>query len=119
MVAEKTFIVHPDKCTGCSICELICSLEQTGELRPKAARIRIMRNRELMVNIPVLKVGCDHCGGDPQCVANCPYDALEYVTWEKAALLRQEHLIGSIPVVLMEDSPVSQRGHEGGEGHVR
>jgi Fe-S-cluster-containing hydrogenase component 2 len=119
MTTDKTFIAHPGKCTGCSICELICSLEHTGEFRPKAAHIRIMRNRELMVNIPVLKVGCDRCGGDPQCVANCPYDALEYITWEEAARLRREHPIGSMPMVLMEDAAISQRTHEGGGNHGR
>jgi len=93
---EKVFIFHADKCTGCRVCELACSMVNEGEYNPKKSRIRIMRNMETDVNIPVLDVRCD--GSCPKCIEYCLARALESVAIEEAALVRKQHKIGTFPV---------------------
>lgn len=91
---EKVLIVDGDKCTGCQVCELICSMAKAAEYNPKRALIRIMKNRELDVNIPVISVGCDFCG---KCAEWCFPEALRFVSPEEAALIRKESSIGCFP----------------------
>lgn len=59
------------RCSGCRLCEVVCSLEHEGRIWPEASRIRVM---ELFpgVNIPVL---CSQCSDYP-CVKSCPINAL-------------------------------------------
>ncbi len=33
--------VNSNKCTGCMICELVCSIAKNEEVNPKRARIRV------------------------------------------------------------------------------
>lgn len=59
---EKVLIVDADKCTGCQTCELVCSMVRSGEYNPEKSLIKVMRNAELDVSIPVISVQCDFCG---------------------------------------------------------
>ena len=34
---EKVLVVDPDKCTGCKVCEMICSLHHENEINPTTA----------------------------------------------------------------------------------
>ena len=45
-LAKKNIIVNVDKCTGCGICQLICSFTYTGAFNPAQARIVIRRPHE-------------------------------------------------------------------------
>ena len=38
----KIIAVNPDKCTGCRLCELACSLKNTGEFNPARQRMATM-----------------------------------------------------------------------------
>ena len=68
----KFFVVaDPDKCVGCGICELACSIEKSGVFNPLKSRIRIVRIKEY-VN---MSVSCRLCYKAP-CVSACPRDAL-------------------------------------------
>lgn len=53
----------PDRCIGCGSCVTACAESGVGILAP---------NPE--TNYPMRM--CNLCGGDPRCVANCPYEAL-------------------------------------------
>ena len=95
---EKALIVDVDKCTGCKICELICSMAKHGECNPKRSFIRVMTNKEMDVNIPAVSMACNFCG---KCVECCPPKALKFVSLPEAALLRKGSKIGSFPVPLL------------------
>lgn len=58
--------VHPQRCTGCRICEGVCSLAQEGVLNKSKSRIRICRVDVLALRQFV----CDQCEARP-CVASC------------------------------------------------
>ncbi len=103
-------------CTGCHLCELVCSAYHFGEFAPTRARIRV-RNRPLegqsevmacfscpdapcIVACPQNAISrpgprqplfvdpkkCDGCGGDPACVPACPYGAMYFDTVTQYAL---------------------------------
>ena len=69
---DKFLVFHPDHCTGCGLCELMCSLVHTKTCNPARSRIRILRMEQTGVNIQMV---CQQCE-DAACVAVCPVAAL-------------------------------------------
>jgi Fe-S-cluster-containing dehydrogenase component len=61
----------PDKCTGCTVCEYICSLTKEEAFNAHKSRIRTTRLHPL-INIAIT---CRLCSPAP-CVTACPRDAL-------------------------------------------
>jgi len=79
----KIIVVNPDKCTGCRLCELACSLKNAGEFNPTRARIHVIDYDEMFCNIAYsseekLAEKWEHCDGEPECVLFCPTGALEF-----------------------------------------
>ncbi len=65
--------IDPKACTGCRICELVCSLHHYGVINPKRSRIRVYRVEDRH------KIRtCRHCP-ERKCVAACPTGALTIV----------------------------------------
>jgi len=95
---NKVLIVNGDKCTGCRVCELICSMLRHGEYSPKTSYIKVLKNREMDVNIPVIEMGCDFCG---KCVEWCSEQAISFVTFEEAFILRKKANIGCFPAPIV------------------
>ena len=66
--------IDSEKCAGCLICELRCSLRVEKAFNPAKARIRIRRlvgtDTEYAISFTE---ACDNCG---ICVRHCPYGAL-------------------------------------------
>ena len=62
-----------EKCTGCKICTMVCSLyhEKDG-INPRRSRISILSLPERMEIIPMV---CHFCE-DSLCVKSCPVEAL-------------------------------------------
>lgn len=71
--AGKTIflIVRHDRCTGCRVCEGLCSMTQEGVLNRAKSRIRIYRTDVLELTQKV----CSQCPERP-CVAACPSGAI-------------------------------------------
>jgi len=95
---EKVLIVDADKCTGCRVCELVCSMSKFGEYNPKKSYIKVMRNREMDVNILALNLKCDFCN---KCVEWCIPKAIKFVSLEEAAITRKGNKIGIFPAPLL------------------
>jgi carbon-monoxide dehydrogenase iron sulfur subunit len=66
--------VDRDKCTGCRVCEYICSLQPDGSTKPSLSRIRVQRLGPLKRRILV----CLQCE-NPRCMKACPTGA---IVWE-------------------------------------
>ena len=68
----RKFVVSDyEQCTGCQICEYVCSAVKEGGFNPLLSRIRTARI-EPAFNISMACRLCD----DPTCVKSCPRKAL-------------------------------------------
>ena len=67
---KYAIFVEEDKCTGCRICEVLCSLLNTKECNPARARIHIRRtiNNGIFYDTPLI---CQQCEDLP-CATVCP-----------------------------------------------
>ena len=64
-------LVFKNKCTGCRLCELTCSLRHEGVCNPEKSRIKVER-RSVALDIPTVCIQCDK----RFCVAACPLGVL-------------------------------------------
>ena len=67
----KYVAVNIDKCTGCRLCELACSLKNSGECNPATAMIQVVGFDELF-SVPILCLQCER----PYCANVCPTGAI-------------------------------------------
>ena len=72
----------PPFCTGCRICEMICSITHEGGIAPKRSRIRIRSNWPDEEKIHL----CVACEPKP-CIGACPEGSL---SWEGYLRLNEE-----------------------------
>lgn len=66
------------KCTGCRVCELVCSMHHEGKFEPEKARVKVVRVGLPEIPVPALQKNCDYCKGDPTCVKYCAYGVITY-----------------------------------------
>ncbi len=96
---RQVLIFDAEKCTGCSVCELTCSMAKHGEYNPRRSYIRILRNWEMDVNIAALDLHCDRCN---ECIKWCAPRAIRFESAETAALFRKNNPMGVFPAPLLE-----------------
>ena len=65
----KTIVTFPENCTGCRMCELVCSLTHEGRVNPIMARIQVYKDG-VETQFPVT---CTLCG---DCIDACPEEAI-------------------------------------------
>lgn len=84
--------VDVEKCVGCRICEMACSLRNYGECNPSRARIFVVRSEDdgALTTVPVL---CQQCE-DPLCVAMCPATALSRSAETHAVVVDPDRCLG-------------------------
>jgi carbon-monoxide dehydrogenase iron sulfur subunit len=70
--SHQMLVVHPERCTGCGLCEVACSLHREGVCSRSLARIRILRQEDRGLSLPVV---CMQCTQAP-CRAVCPMEAI-------------------------------------------
>jgi Fe-S-cluster-containing hydrogenase component 2 len=78
---------NPEACTGCHICEMVCSSHHCGRFSISNASLRVSKSlfnpqkgAQIVINyedrnMPV----CDQCQGEelPLCIAFCPEDVFK------------------------------------------
>jgi anaerobic carbon-monoxide dehydrogenase iron sulfur subunit len=84
-----------ESCTGCRICEAMCSFAHGSGLNPIRARLRILREDEYGRDLPAI---CHHCE-DPPCAKACPSEAVFRDPETGAVLVREEECIGCLACV--------------------
>jgi len=71
-MAQKMLLVTPELCSGCRLCEAICSFWHYKVIQPSRSRVTVVKFEDKGLDIPVMCLQCD----DPACVAACPTNAL-------------------------------------------
>ena len=70
--ANKVLMIDYEKCTGCRLCELVCSVRHDGISNPVRSRIRVIKWEAEGVYVPM---SCQQCEDAP-CMAGCPAGAI-------------------------------------------
>lgn len=78
------------RCTGCGVCELVCSFTHEGYFNPSLSRIRVYRLDDRGVHFPVACLDC----ADPPCVAACPTRACHIDTTVPVVRVAERMCIG-------------------------
>ena len=68
----KILYVDHEKCTGCRLCELVCSVSHDGISNPARSRIRVLKWEAEGLYIPMT---CQQCQDAP-CLNVCPVKAI-------------------------------------------
>jgi Fe-S-cluster-containing hydrogenase component 2 len=73
-VVDRVIAIDYDKCTGCRICELACSVKHNGQVNPSKSRIRVVRieTEGRALSFPVMCMKCV----EAFCIAVCPMGAI-------------------------------------------
>jgi Fe-S-cluster-containing hydrogenase component 2 len=70
---ERKYITcDPEICTGCGICEMVCSAEKEGLFCPELSRIHLVHLDEKVA----VSIACRFCENTP-CINACPREALK------------------------------------------
>lgn len=68
----KPVVVDESKCTGCRICEIVCSFAHNKNFNPRRSRISILKDEENGTSIPKVCRQCEN----PLCIEACPNEAI-------------------------------------------
>jgi len=68
----KVLMISYEKCTGCRLCELICSVVHEGVSNPSRSRIKVMKWESEGLYVPI---SCQQCEDAP-CMNVCPVKAI-------------------------------------------
>ena len=69
---DKVLLIDHEKCTGCRLCELVCSVTHDGVSNPARSRIKVMKWEAEGLYIPM---SCQQCEDAP-CMNVCPVKAI-------------------------------------------
>jgi len=69
---SKVLVIDVEKCTGCRLCEAVCSTVNEGVSNPARSRVKVVRFEWDGLQVPTV---CQQCE-DAACVAVCPVKAL-------------------------------------------
>ena len=69
---RRIIMVDSKKCTGCRICEVVCSFHHEGIFSPSLASIWVVKNEPEGMYTPIVCVQCTR----PVCIEVCPEGAI-------------------------------------------
>lgn len=87
---KYTLIANPEKCVGCRICELVCSLHHENVVNPTMSRVRVIKDDRKGLDIPITCAQCETAF----CMKICPVGAIKRDEKTGAMLVDGESCIG-------------------------
>jgi anaerobic carbon-monoxide dehydrogenase iron sulfur subunit len=84
-----SLIVEKDRCTGCRLCEIVCSLTKEGVSDPARSRIRVLEDGEGGFLLAV----CQQCE-EGACTLVCPVNAVCWSETTGEILFDRERCVG-------------------------
>lgn len=70
---KNMIVVNNLRCTGCRLCELICSAVNSEEFKPTISRIKIISDSRIGISTPRICLQCEK----PCCQETCSDEAIE------------------------------------------
>ncbi len=92
----KNLLIYPEKCLGCRICEMFCSLSHTDTCNPTRSRVNIIKMDSDVRCVPMI---CQQCT-DAACEKVCPSGAVRRNETTGAMETDRESCIGCRMCVL-------------------
>ena len=86
----KVLAVYHEKCTGCRLCELVCSVFHDGVSNSARSRIKVMKWEQEGLYIPM---SCQQCQNAP-CMIVCPVKAISRDQEQNRVMVNQNICIG-------------------------
>jgi Fe-S-cluster-containing hydrogenase component 2 len=85
-------MIDLEKCTGCGICEMVCSLYHIKECNPEKSKIRVIRHpiEGITYSVPMV---CQQCE-KPLCKSVCPKGAILRDIKTNALVVDEKRCIG-------------------------
>jgi len=80
----------PSQCSGCRMCELVCSFTHYKIFNPSLSRIRVITRESALIDFPVT---CRQCS-DPTCQEACPTQAISRDNQLGVNKIEKEQCIG-------------------------
>ena len=100
MKKNRHLFFSPALCTGCRLCELVCSQINTGEYNPDRSIIKILSHPDLGSNIVTLyKRSCKCANGSEECTAICNVGAIRFVDDEYIPIKLKEETWLAAPIL--------------------
>jgi len=87
---EKILFIDSEKCTGCRVCEMVCSLYHEDEVNPLKSRIHVISWEDQAIDVPMV---CQQCE-TPLCERVCPANATYRDPQTSAMFINEEACIG-------------------------
>jgi carbon-monoxide dehydrogenase iron sulfur subunit len=69
----KRILVDVDRCSGCRLCEMVCSFNNENVFGSSVSRITVIKEDGCGLDLPILCWHCDPCNA----MESCPTGALE------------------------------------------
>ena len=85
----KSLHYKSNKCVGCRLCEIACSLTNAQVINPERARIRINRDHKNQVDNAIY---CHQCKNAP-CIEACEYEALSRDPNTNAIIVEKDNCV--------------------------
>jgi len=88
---ENVLFVNPHKCSGCLLCEMVCSFKNSGKYNRKDCYIRVLTHPKLNTSIPSLSHECACPDDKEKCVDFCATQAIQFVGPDRLASFIKNH----------------------------
>lgn len=87
--SKGVVVVDMTLCTGCRICEAVCSVSHEGVINPELARIQVVKDWTLYtIEAEFEPVTCMQCA-NPPCLQNCSVGAIKLEPKTNARIVDQ------------------------------
>lgn len=87
---HKQIITDAAKCTGCGLCQMVCSIRKSRQCNPTLARIKIWREETRGVFVPLICQQCVH----PPCADACLMNVISKDPVSGVTVRKAENCIG-------------------------
>ncbi len=99
-MSKKVLVANYEKCSGCRMCEVVCSWYHKNEFNPAKSAIQIISIREKSIDIPIICQQCDKA----MCQISCKQKAIIYRQEYNAYVIDEDKCTGC--KVCMQRCPI-------------